>query len=241
MGGGVAVRARVGSHDPARGGRLARSAGWMRRGRIGYSPVRGGRLARSAGWMRRGRIGYCCPIGPVVLRGHAADEARRAVTALRPAADSHLALHGVQGAGAAEPFGRDHLLAVERQRRHEAGVECGPSRAARSIRRSDVRPRDQHGAGAALALGAALLGAGQALVAQPVERGDVRLDTGDSPLLTVHGDGRGGHSSCPLSCPGAARGPSGSGSRRPRAGRTGAWRSWRSRSLRSCAPGSASC
>ena len=106
-----------------------------------------------------------------------------------------------------------------------------------------VRPGDQHRAGAALALGAALLGAGQALVAQPVERGDVRLDPGDGALLAVDGHGRGASFGRLRSsgCRGGGRGPSGSGSRRPPAGRTGAWRSWRSRSARSRAPGSASC
>ena len=109
------------------------------------------------------------PVRAVVLGGHAADEARRAVAALRAAADRHLVLDRVQGLGRAEALGGDDLLAVERGRRQQAGVQRGPL--GRGV---DAGPGDEHGAGAALTLGAALLGAGQTLVAQPVERGGVR-------------------------------------------------------------------
>ena len=159
--------------------------------RIGRYPVQRHRFPLSA--CRSKPLGPCsrsppwplvdgsarCAVRPVELGGHAADEARRAVAALRPAADGHLALHRVQGARLAEALGGDDLLAVEREHRHEAGVQRGPAGAARTVRQSAVRsvlgPGDQHRAGAALALGAALLGAGQTLVAQPVQRGDVRL------------------------------------------------------------------
>ena len=62
----------------------------------------------------------------VVLGSHAADESGRAVAALGTTADGHLPLHRVQGARAAEPLGRDDLLAVQRENRHEAGVQCRP-------------------------------------------------------------------------------------------------------------------
>ncbi len=72
-----------------------------------------------------------CPVRPVELRSHAADEPRRAVAALRPAPLGHLPLDGVQVIGSAEPFGGDDLLAVEGQRRHQAGVDRGPLRGCR--------------------------------------------------------------------------------------------------------------
>ena len=103
-------------------------------------------------------------VGAVVLRGHRADEAGRAVAALRPAADRELGLDRVQVVGVAEPLGGDDLLAVEREGRHQAGVDGRPPAAV------TVGPRHQDGAGAALALGAALLGAGQPEAAQEVER-----------------------------------------------------------------------
>ena len=96
------------------------------------------------------------PVAPVVLRGHRAHEARRAVAALRPAAHRHLALDGVQRVRLPEALGRHDLLAVEGQRGDQAGVERGP------LRRVAVGPGDEDRAGPALALGAALLGAGEA-------------------------------------------------------------------------------
>ena len=110
------------------------------------------------------------PALAVVLRGHAADEARRAVAALRPAADGHLALDRVQGVGTAETLGGDDLLAVERGGRHEAGVDRRPL-GARALGGAGHHDR----AGAALTLGAALLGAGQAVGAEPVERRGARV------------------------------------------------------------------
>src|SRR5689334_1514600 len=100
------------------------------------------------------------PTGPVVLRGHAADEARRAVAALRAAPPRHLLLHGMQVARQAKPLGRDDLLSVEREDRRQAGVERRPEGAA-----VPVRAGDHHRTGAALALGAPLLGPGQTLLA----------------------------------------------------------------------------
>ena len=121
-----------------------------------------------------GRLRVLTPVGPVVLGRHAADEAGRAVAALGPAADRHLLLHRVEGRRRAETLGGDDLLAVEGGRRDEAGVDRRPLRAGLGV--VVVRPGDEDGARAALALGAALLGAGQADVAQPVQRRGVGGD-----------------------------------------------------------------
>src|SRR6185503_15594183 len=109
-----------------------------------------------------------------------ADEARRAVAALGAAAVRHLPLHRVQRARRAETLGGDQLLAIQREHRHQARVQCGPEGATLA-----VGPGHHHRAGTALALRAALLGAGQPLVAQPVERGDVRLDIDHRALFAV--------------------------------------------------------
>ena len=107
-------------------------------------------------------------IRPVVLADHRADEARRAVAALRATPVGHLLLHRVQGLDRAEAFGGQHLLTLEAGGGHQAGVDRRPATAA--IR---LRPVDQHGAGAAFALGATFLAPGQPVLAQPVEKGDV--------------------------------------------------------------------
>jgi len=67
--------------------------------------------------------------------------------------------------------GRDDLLLIERRGRHQAGVDRHPARAV-----WPVRARDQDGARAALAFRAALLAAGQAPGAQPLEQRDMAAD-----------------------------------------------------------------
>ena len=120
-----------------------------------------------------GAVGVSGRAGRAVeLGGHAAHEAGCAVAALGAAAVGHLALDRVQHVGAAETFGGDDLLAVERRGRHQAGVDGGPLGAVDRARA--VRAGDQDRAGAALTLGAALLGTGQAEPAQEVERRGVR-------------------------------------------------------------------
>ena len=121
----------------------------------------------------RGCGGRGLPPGPVVLGGHRADEARRAVAALRAAALRHLALHRVQppDRGPAQALRGHDLLLVERRGRHQAGVDRDPAGAVWS-----VLARDQHRAGAALALGAAFLAARQPAAAQPLEQRDVTAD-----------------------------------------------------------------
>jgi hypothetical protein len=109
-----------------------------------------------------GGLGPRCPVGAVVLRGHAADEPRSAVAALGAAAHRHLALDRVQGVRRAEALGGDDLLAVERGRGDQARVDGRPLRA---VGVGVVGAGDHDGARAALALGAALLGPGEADVA----------------------------------------------------------------------------
>ena len=107
----------------------------------------------------------------VELAGHRADETRRAVAALGAATIGHLALYGVEVVGRTQSFGGHDLLAVEPGRRHQACVDRRPSARVRTVRFGD-----QHGAGAALALGAAFLAPGEAGVAQPVEQRYVPAD-----------------------------------------------------------------
>ena len=127
--------------DGAVAGAAAQVAATGRAGRTRWARARG--RAASAGLVRRGgrpwpfwegsgrgsRTG--APALAVVLGRHAADEARRAVAALRPTAHRHLVLHRVEGVGAAEALGGDDLLAVECRRRHQARVDGGPLRARR--------------------------------------------------------------------------------------------------------------
>ena len=122
-------------------------------------------------------------IGPVVLGGHAADESRRAVPALRAPADRHLLLHGVQLALCAQPFGGDDLLAVERGDGHQAGVDGHPFR-----RRAEAGTRHQHRAGPALSFGAALLAPGETALAKEVQRRGVEWHAGDRRPLTIDRD-----------------------------------------------------
>ena len=119
-------------------------------------------------------------VGAVVLGGHRADETRGAVAALRPAAHGHLVLHGVQRLGRAEALGGDHLLAGEGAGGQQARVDRRPARAA-----GVVRPGHHDGAGSALALRAALLGAGEPLGAQPVQRVGPRFGAGEADDLAV--------------------------------------------------------
>ena len=127
-------------------------------------------------------------VGAVVLGGQAADEARGAVAALRATPHRQLALHGVQVVRGAEPFDGEDLLAVERGGRHEAGVDRRPlGRCFAAIGRGAC---DEHSAGPALTLGAALLGTGQALGAEPVEGVRRRGDPPESQREPVDRGGR---------------------------------------------------
>ncbi len=129
----------------------------------------------------RVRLGRGAP-GTVELRGHRADEAGRAVAALRAAALGHLLLHRVQALWRAQALGRDDLLAVQRGGGHEAGVDGGPPAALA------VGATDEDRAGTALPLRAALLGAGEAMAAQPVQGGEVCLGLLAGVAAAVDGD-----------------------------------------------------
>ena len=150
----------------------------------------------------------------VVLRRHAAHEARRAVAALRAPALRQLTLHRVQVVGRAEPLGGDDLLAVERERGQQAGVDRRPLAAAVV----GARAGDEHRAGPALALRAPLLGPGQPDPAQPVEgahpRGGVqrtwRAVDGDRRLRRGLGGGLGRLGRSAGSSAGASALPAGS-------------------------------
>jgi len=100
----------------------------------------------------------------LVQRVQAHHEARRAEAALRAVRIDQRLLHRVQrAAGAAQLIDRDELLAVERADEGDAAIDGAPAQAARA------GLTHHHGAGAAVALGAALLGALEpALLAQPL-------------------------------------------------------------------------
>jgi hypothetical protein len=66
---------------------------------------------------------------------------------------------------AAHPLDGDHRLAIQRQQRHETAVDRVEARAA-----ARVGSHQRHRAGAALALRAALLAAGQPAAPQPAEQ-----------------------------------------------------------------------
>src|SRR5690606_594836 len=68
----------------------------------------------------------------------------------------------------------------------EAGVHRGPAAAALA-----VGPEHEHRAGPALTLGAPLLGAGEPLRPQPVQRRGVGPDAARPAGLSVHGHGHG--------------------------------------------------
>jgi hypothetical protein len=97
-----------------------------------------------------------------VIDRHRDDEARRAEAALAAVMVDHRALHRMQRAiGAGQPLDGAHGLAVKLRQEQDAGIE----------RARAPRVADHHRAGAAIALVAAFLGAGQAaLLAQPVEQ-----------------------------------------------------------------------
>ena len=86
-----------------------------------------------------------------------------------------------------QTLGGDDLLAVQRRRRDQAGVDRRPG-AAVAV---GIGLQHHHGARTALALGAALLGAGQSAATQPVQQGDLPTDLAEGTELTV--DTHAGH------------------------------------------------
>ena len=102
------------------------------------------------------------------------DLARRAVAALEAVMGDEGGLHRMQPVAFGEAFDRQDLGAVEADGEREAGI--------------DPPAVDEHGAGAALAAVAALLGAGQVeTLAQQVEQGDPGIVEGDVAAVAIDG------------------------------------------------------
>ena len=121
-----------------------------------------------------------------VLRGHPQaverhDEAGCAEAALRAVAIDHRLLHRMQAAVRAfQMLDRQQLAAVQRRQEADAGIDRLVAQP------SAIEPADDDGAGAAIALGAAFLAAGtRAVIAQPVEHGQGRVDARQADDLTI--------------------------------------------------------
>jgi len=99
---------------------------------------------------------------------------------LRSTAVGHRPLDRVQLVDITEPLGGDDLLVVQPGRGDQAGIDRGPP--AGSVA---GRAGHHHRAGAALALRAALLAAGETGAAQPLEQGDVAPDVAELVRLAV--------------------------------------------------------
>ncbi len=142
-------------------------AGRRYRGVAGTAAQVAGKRVVDAGW--RG-------VGVVVVQGeHRHDEARRAEAALGAVAIDHRLLHRVQRAvRRLQVLDGEDLAAVEGRHEADAGVDgLVPDAVA-------VQASDHDGAGAAVAFGAAFLGAGLAFgQAQPVEHRHRRIDAPD--------------------------------------------------------------
>ncbi|MNO59771.1 hypothetical protein D3C76_503670 [compost metagenome] len=121
----------------------------------------------------------------VLLQGEQRhDEAGGAETALRAVAVDHGLLHAVQLAAVLEVVDADELLAVQRGNESQAGVEGAIADALGAFRADQLA--DHHGAGAAVAGGAALLGAGFAeVLTQVVEHGKVGIEPVFDPQLAI--------------------------------------------------------
>ncbi len=92
---------------------------------------------------------------------------------MRTVALHHGLLHAVQLALVLEVFDADQLFAVQRRHERQARIEAAIANLLAPCS-SRVQLADHHGAGAAIAAGAAFLGAGFAhMLAQVVEHGQV--------------------------------------------------------------------
>ena len=101
-------------------------------------------------------------------------DAGRAEAALRAVTGDHRLLHGMETFGARKILDRDHLGAVELTEEEDAGVHRFIGEPVSS------QPPEHHGAGAAIAFGAAFLRADAALAeAQIVEQGRPRVEAAD--------------------------------------------------------------
>jgi hypothetical protein len=99
----------------------------------------------------------------------------------------HCLLDGMERAiGAAQMFDGDQMGAV--QAAHE--TDAGGDRVVDNL--VAMEAPDEHGAGAAIALGAAFLGAAQALFEpKPIEQRRIGLDIGEADLLVVENEPNG--------------------------------------------------
>jgi hypothetical protein len=129
--------------------------------------------------LRLGRLGH---LHPERIERH--DETGRAKTALAAVMIDHRLLHRVQPAVApGKMLDRDHMAAIDRGQKPDAGIDRAIAEAL------GPKPPDQHGAGPAIALGAALLGAGEALIeAQEIEQGLVRSNLGQRDVAPVENE-----------------------------------------------------
>ena len=108
------------------------------------------------------------------------DEARGTEAALRSVAVHHRLLHRVQRAvRTLQILHGDELLAVQGRQELDAGID---GTIADPVA---VQLTQRHGTGAAIALGAALLGAGAAIGPQPLQNGGHRVEPGDRHLLSA--------------------------------------------------------
>ena len=108
------------------------------------------------------------------------DDARGAEAALAGVFRHHRLLHRVEAVGAGEVLHRHHMAAVDGGKEPDAGID-------RLVGEALCRQAaDQHRAGAAIALRAALLGAGEAAgKADVVEQGVVRADFAETDLVVI--------------------------------------------------------
>ena len=120
------------------------------------------------------------PTAPMLRAVERHHEARRAEAALRAVAVGHRALDRVERAAPRQALDGLQRLAVEHRQEEDAGIDRAP------FDRVAVQLAEQHGAGAAIALGAAFLGAGAAQrVAQIVEDGGGGIGVLDLDHLAV--------------------------------------------------------
>ena len=116
----------------------------------------------------------------LIVREQAHHDAGRAEAALRAVQARHRFLHGMQRAVLGEILDRDQLCAVDLAEQRDAGIDRLMHQAAVAL------ARHHHGAGAAIALRAAFLGAGRTLLkAQPIKQRGARRK-----LLDAHARGR---------------------------------------------------
>ena len=170
----VVLRLRLG--QLGRGGQ--RSGHRRPGGRLGGA--HDGRVAGAAAEVA-GQDGVVIGIARHMRGGQRHHDPGRAAAALRAVVIHHRPLHRVQGAiGGGQPLDGGHRAPVHLRQEQDAGVQ----------RHRPALVAQHHGAGAAIALVAAFLGAGQPAVgAQPVEQGGLRRHPVQIDALSVQQKG----------------------------------------------------